>query len=414
VSPRRGEILRRQTTPPIRVLFVAESTSASGGGENSLLDLCKGMLDIPAEIEPLVAGPKGEMAAAAEARGIRWYGVGKERWTLQPVSFKGMARLVRVVSGLLRAGSCLRPALIHANSLEAAALVWPSTVLLRIPLVIHWRGAGGMRRGGRLLLRAIARNAACVMAPTCAVRDYLVAVGLRADRMVIVPNPVAAVRTRGHEDGEGCERRSGVREATVPEGSAVIVAIGRAVAAKGLDVVLRAFAALRAGPATPAFLLLAVAADSEEERKYLKRLERLAGVLGIRQFTAFLKAPLDIPDLLNGADVVWNLSREEGFGRVIVESIAAGVPVVATNVGGVREVLGEGWPYLVKEGDTESVAKITADLLWGDASSGCPLAVDVERFRPEVVARQVVREYERILSGSMESVSRQSPIGGAK
>jgi glycosyltransferase involved in cell wall biosynthesis len=85
-------------------------------------------------------------------------------------------------------------------------------------------------------------------------------------------------------------------------------------------------------------------------------LERLAGPLGDR-FT-FLGARDDVPDLMASFDVFAFPSRFEGLCLAVIEAQAAGVPVVATPVGGIRESIVDGETgYLVPPGDTDALTE---------------------------------------------------------
>ena len=92
--------------------------------------------------------------------------------------------------------------------------------------------------------------------------------------------------------------------------------------------------------------------------------ERLADELGVRERTHFLGIRSDVPALLKGADIVVMSSHWEGFGLAAVEGMAAGKPVIASDVPGLAEVVG-GAGILFPPGDDEALAeairKLSAD-----------------------------------------------------
>ncbi|HEX9910943.1 MAG TPA: glycosyltransferase [Desulfatiglandales bacterium] len=101
-----------------------------------------------------------------------------------------------------------------------------------------------------------------------------------------------------------------------------------------------------------------------EDRGTGPYLERQAADVGIWQAVKFLGRRRDVPDLLSASDLSVLASHEEGFSNVILESMAAGLPVVATDVGGNGEavVKGEtGW--LVPAKNPEALANRIVDLL---------------------------------------------------
>jgi glycosyltransferase involved in cell wall biosynthesis len=103
-----------------------------------------------------------------------------------------------------------------------------------------------------------------------------------------------------------------------------------------------------------------VAGDGEE-REYLRS---LAGELGIAANVCFLGDRRDMPRILAAMDVFVLSSLNEGFGRVIVEAMAAGTPVVSTEVGGTSEVIEDGVSgMLIPPGDPGRMADAVLSLL---------------------------------------------------
>jgi glycosyltransferase involved in cell wall biosynthesis len=92
--------------------------------------------------------------------------------------------------------------------------------------------------------------------------------------------------------------------------------------------------------------------------------ESLAGSLGIAQRVSFMGERRDIPAVLASLDVSVQISRSESLSNVILESMAAGVPVVATNVGGTPEVVREGETgFLVPPDDDNALCSALEKLL---------------------------------------------------
>jgi len=116
---------------------------------------------------------------------------------------------------------------------------------------------------------------------------------------------------------------------TVPAGAAVIVYAGRLVADKGLRVLLEAVARVRRD--RPAAAILCGTGPFEPE------LRRLAHDLGIASDIIFAGFVQDICAVLHRADIFVSVSLAEGSPNAVLEAMACGLPVVATDVGGVRE-----------------------------------------------------------------------------
>ena len=88
-------------------------------------------------------------------------------------------------------------------------------------------------------------------------------------------------------------------------------------------------------------------------------LERLVQELGIASHVHFLGVRRDIPDLMNGADAFVLASAWEGLPMVLLEAAASGLPLVATDVGGVREIVRDGINgFLCPPGQSDALADV--------------------------------------------------------
>ncbi len=88
-------------------------------------------------------------------------------------------------------------------------------------------------------------------------------------------------------------------------------------------------------------------------------LEELTAALGLEPAVRFLGSRRDVPDLLGQSDVfVFSTTAQEGLGTVLIEAMAAGLAIVASDVPACKEVLGDGrWGRLVPAGDSDSLAR---------------------------------------------------------
>lgn len=195
-----------------------------------------------------------------------------------------------------------------------------------------------------------------VIAPSNAVAVWLRSIG--------VTTPVEVLPTAGFElarfdrlDPAWVRPRYGV-----PPGAPLVITVGRLAPEKRFDVVLTAFAEAAAparGYPGPAWLLV-VGGGSEADA-----LTALAGHLGIAAQVAFT-GPLDHDRVLEcyaASDVFAFASPTETQGLVIVEAMAAGLPVAAVGAGGVAEVLGSGEGGLLVDLDAHALAVAIRRLL---------------------------------------------------
>ena len=197
-------------------------------------------------------------------------------------------------------------------------------------------------------------------------------------------------------------------------GDFVIGTIGRAIAVKGWDVLLSAFAEVR--PRLPAARLLLVgsssAADERDCRSILDRMVIARGLEGAVIWTGHLTDPFIA---LRAMDLFVLPSRSEGFSLALIEALAAGVPAVSTRVGIAPDVITDGENGLLV--DRNDVAALAAALL---AVGGNP----ERRFRMSAAAAMPLRGvptpaehaaallglYEELLSRRGGSDRRRPPV----
>jgi N-acetyl-alpha-D-glucosaminyl L-malate synthase BshA len=132
----------------------------------------------------------------------------------------------------------------------------------------------------------------------------------------------------------------------------------------------------------------------------------LARELGIAERVMFLGERDALPELLAPADVFVLASSSESFGLSALEAMSCGIPVVATDVGGVREVVDHGVTGLLcGVDDLDGFAKNLAQLLFKTADAramgGAARKVAVERFRRERIVQSYEAVYRRVLERNM-------------
>lgn len=199
-----------------------------------------------------------------------------------------------------------------------------------------------------------------------------------------IPNgiPVAACRA---PEGARAEVRA---ELGIPEDTPVFLTVGRLNAQKNHAALLAAFETLRG--TSPRGARLLVAGEGELRRALGRQASEGVEFLGVRK---------DVPRLLAAADVFVLASTWEGNPLVVMEAMAAGLPVVATAVGCVPELVSARTGRLVAPGDVPALATamaaMAADLPAARAFGDAGAAVARERFDASVMARA----YEALYAG---------------
>jgi glycosyltransferase involved in cell wall biosynthesis len=255
------------------------------------------------------------------------------------------------VSGMLTGYRALRrlvknyqPDVVHSHMVHANLLARVVRLSCRMPRLIST--AHSNNEGGKARMLAYRVTDALADLSTN-VSDIAVAAfeekgAVPKGRMVTISNGIATDRFR-HDPALRKELRAGLEPNTK-----LILAVGRLVDVKDYPNLLRAFA-LVSKNMQDAVLWIAGGGERLEE------LQALSQELGISRAVSFLGIRSDTEALYNAADVSVLSSKWEGFGLVVAEAMASENVVVATDCGGVREVLGE-CGYLVPAQDPVRLA----------------------------------------------------------
>jgi glycosyltransferase involved in cell wall biosynthesis len=193
------------------------------------------------------------------------------------------------------------------------------------------------------------------------IRRHLVETGLAVPERASWVGGWADDRFFDHPDPVGVRARLRHELALAPEAT-VLLCVAMLRTDKGQDHLLRAVRLL-VGRGLPVVCLLAGAATAEST-DYRNGLRALAAAEGIADKVRFLGYRDDVPDLMQAADMVVISSLVEGQPRVAVQAFASGRPLVATDVGGVAEIVADGTTgWLTPPADPEALAATIARAL---------------------------------------------------
>jgi glycosyltransferase involved in cell wall biosynthesis len=192
----------------------------------------------------------------------------------------------------------------------------------------------------------------------------------------------------------------------LPANACVIGTVGRLSREKAHDVLLQAFKDVRA-VCPEAFLVIVGEGDLREP------LVRQAADLGVDGSVRFLGARTDVPELLQVMDVFALSSLWEGLPLVLLEAMAAGVPVVSTRVGGIPEVIRhERDGLLVPPSDAGLLAAALVRVLtapsFADGLQQSAAAIVKARYRIEDVASRHESVYARVHASGATRVLRKA------
>ncbi len=386
----------------MRILFVSELVPASeqaeitGGVEARLHYVTR----------HLAGRPGVEVQVLAERTdGTRW----------DAASLGSLPRRTALLGRLLAKGLRRRCDVVEASNLVVYPLGWLLGRLKRRPVVFwypdvllgSWRGGRFGRAGAlgelaeRLVLKLPVDRYLAISAST---KAKLVAAGVAPARIDVVgcgyePEVVHRVLA---------EVAAGRPAGRPADGSAHIVVVSRLVPYKRVDLAIRALA--RLAPTHGALVLDVV--GQGPDRAALEALAGRLGVAGRVRFHGFVAAHADVLAIVARARVFVSMSEIEGFGIVVVEAMALGVPFVVSDIDVFREVTAEGTGGLVvARGDEAALTGAIAALVDDDerhASARAAGQARARRYTWAAVARQTEAVFASVVAAHPRGIPRQT------
>ena len=329
-----------------------------GGPTRTVLHLTRGLRQHQVETL-LIVGPPGEregdLLTASEPNVRRMAGLRRR------LSFSDL-RTQRELAALLEE---FRPDIVHTHAAKAGALGRRAALALaRRPLLVHtYHGHvlhGYFSRPVSALFRAVERRLArqtdCLVAVSQQVANELVDRHQIAGRekFEVIPN---GIDLAPYQPADAETRRRGRRKLDVSDSARLLLVPARLVPVKQHRLLFEALLHL---PENMLPLEVHLLGDGPLRAKLERRAATLRAGVRVR-FHGFRD---DLPVLLPAADLVVLASRSEGMPLSLIEAMAAGVPCVATAVGGVPDLIRSGETgLLVQPGDSRSLAFAIARVL---------------------------------------------------
>jgi glycosyltransferase involved in cell wall biosynthesis len=330
----------------IRILFIIGSLDV-GGAEKQLVEIALGLDRTRFDAAVCCLGQRGVLAPRLQAGGIPVVAIGMPRAS-EIGMIAAIATLPFRLFSFFREVRAFRPHVLHGLLFHAYVLGAFAGALLRVPVIVASRRSLSHFKSERRLFQWVERLANrftdCIVANSDAVRaDTLAAEGLPDQAVLVVHNGIEAGR---YPVAPQPLLRAGLNAG----GGRVAIAVANLIHYKGHQYLIEAWSrVLQEFPDATLLLVgegpLRASLEAELEARGLTDRVRL---LGTRD---------DVPQLLGASDLLVHPSLEEGFSNALLEGMAAGLPVVATSVGGNPEAIVEGRTgYLVPPRDSDALA----------------------------------------------------------
>ncbi|WP_228715148.1 glycosyltransferase family 4 protein [Marinobacter salsuginis] len=307
----------------LRIVYVITRSDVMGGASVHLLDLAQGMQELGHDVTILVGG-NGLVVQRAKARGLSCVPV--EHLVREIRIFEDFRGYLEIRSRLAE----LTPDIVHLHSAKAGILGRFAAKSLNIPCVYTahgWPFTEGVSEGKRRIYKLIERVMAGLCSKIITVSNYDRAIALDSnvgseEKLVTVHNGVPDLDSRSLSEDEG-EAKELVR----------LIMVARFEEPKDQKLLLEALSELSHLPWVMEFV-----GDGPK----LESMKELTVELGLGDKVYFLGSQGNVAANLRRADLFVLISRWEGLPLTILEAMRAGLPVVASNVGGVSEAVIDG------------------------------------------------------------------------
>lgn len=385
----------------MKVLYVIPGIGGGGGAERSLAAMVPHWTS-SIDLHIVIFSERTQLREQLECAGAQ-------------VTNLGAVSRVELFRALPRLIARLQPDLVHTTLWEAdiagrvAALVDRTPVSSSVVNVHYGREQGQSSRtlrvkiaGAQAVDALTARGVVRFHALTNHVADVM-------GRRLLIPRHRIEVIPRGRDERAlGCrtiDRREKARHALGIGEVPLLVAAARHERQKGLDLLVRAMP--RVFNALPHTRLLI----GGREGSSTAQLHQLVHELHLADRIDFVGPRDDVPELMCAADAFIVPSRWEGFGSILVEAMALGVPTIATDIGPIREVAGpDPWLQLVRPEDPTNLADGIIATLTEPATANARAEKGRQRFlegfTAERVAMRMLEFFETAVRSSRWTRSR--------
>jgi len=324
-----------------RILHIIPSLDRSGA-EKQLVLLAGGLARDEFDVHVCALTRGGPREAELADRNVPATVIGK-RWKVDPAAYVRLKRLIRR----------LRPTIVHTWMFAANAYGRAAALSESVPhLVASERCVDPWKRWHQLTIdRRLARRTDALLANSTGVRDFYVAKGLPREKFHVIPNAVE------RPPASDVTREELLAELKLPPDARLIGGIGRLWPQKRWKDVIWATDLLKVIRDDAHFLIIG-------EGPQRARLERYRDLVRLADKVHFLGQRGDVPRIMPHFDLVWLASGYEGMPNAVMEAMAAGVPVVASDIPGTRDlVVHRQTGYLVPVGDRAAFSRFAQKIL---------------------------------------------------
>ncbi len=346
-----------------------------GGAEKQLSLLATGLPRDRFDVHVAVLTRTGPLEAGLQVAGIPVHFIHK-RGKFDPLAWRRLRRLILD----------LKPDVVHTWLFAGNSYGRSAALAAGVKCIIggercvdpwkHWYQFA--------IDRWLAKRSACIATNSAGVRDFYVEHGIAADKFVVIPNGVEVVSP------PPLSREKFLAECKLPPNARLIAAVGRLWPQKRLKDLIWGADLLKCVHDDPHLLII-----GDGPQRY--HLERFTRQCEIEDRVHFLGERSDVPQILPLCECLWLGSGYEGQPNAVMEAMAAGLPVIATDIAGNRElVVPEETGYLVTAGDRAAFARWTLVLLKDEEQRKRMGVAGKNRIEQEFSVSQMIGRYAEL------------------
>ena len=313
-----------------------------GGLESHVFHLCKGLVEAGCDVSIVTSCSQEGLLAEEEIEGIRVF----RTWLPQRSAFGWTAHAIGSMPRLIQLSADAD--VVHGQSFQSVLPAYAARRINEIPMVTSWHTSHFLKKAGELLWKPIFREflRSSQHNFTASIEIADVAKSLAPDAMIeAIPN---GVDTQIFQPSANMKREAKTTTLIVPR---------RLYEKNGVEFFIRAMPLIAEAIDVRALIV----GDGPEK----SRLEELTLLLGMQSKIEFLgkREHSEIPKLLNSADIAIFPSLMEATSVAALEAMACGVPVVASDVGGLPELVDNDVGGLFRPRDSRSLAETVLSLI---------------------------------------------------
>ncbi len=364
----------------LRILYVSSFGDYHGGGQRSLDLLIQGMVE--KGVIPIVAAPEeGAFLTSLKRRGVATRVI-----PLPPLRTLRIDRIAGTIRDIRLALSELQIDLVHTDGPRATLFMGKAVRSLKIPLVFHVRVS---TPEPRMLDRLLASRADALICVSSGALDRFERYS--PHKVHHIPNGVDLTRFK-----PGISPARVTADLRVSGEEVVIGEVGFITPAKGQDLLLEAAAGV--SPAARSRLRILFIGDGEQD--FIDRLDQRADELGLSEQVVRIGQVDDVRPILAGLDIAVLPSESEGLPRAMIEAAAMGLPLIASDIPGCRDVVEDGENgVLCPAGDVRAWTEALERMILRDDRRKMGIRsreLATERFDADMVTRLIRELYDNL------------------